>query len=108
MKTRLTSPTNTNSPRATAEMEELVALEQRILGLKEVADEIDPYSPLTLGMQKKLIELEVELSHDPFRLTNQILKTMEDALEAREKMRQELGLDHEPDHLFTTTSPTKH
>lgn len=108
MKTQRQGATRKHTNVIKSGADDLVTLEHRILALKEVADQIDPYSPLTISMQEKLIELDIEISHDPFRLTNQILKTMEDALETREKIRQELGLGDEPDHLFSSTLPTKH
>lgn len=89
-------------------IDDLISLEQKILKLKDVADQIDPYAPLTLSMQLSLKELSIEITSDPFRLTNQILKTMEDALETREALRESLGLCDEPDTLFTDTTATKH
>lgn len=89
-------------------IDDLISLEQKILKLKDVADQIDPYSPLTLSMQLSLKELSIEITSDPFRLTNQILKTMEDALETREALRESLGLSNEPDTLFADTTATKH
>lgn len=83
----------------------LEELELKILELKVIADEMNPYEPLPLSMKEKLDELGIPISLDPFRLTNTLLLMMEDSIEKRSRLRRELDLD--PNAPLETSSGTQ-
>ncbi len=80
---------------------ELTLLEERILKLKALADTLDPYQgKISPSELKALKEFELDQIKDPFALTNQLLKTMEDALERRQALRLGLGKTDDEAHFL--------
>lgn len=104
MEKNLNTHSVSKRPQKPSEAElKLKKLELRILELKDIADEINPYGPLPLSMKEKLEKLGIPLSLDPFKMTNTLLLMMEDSIEQRGRLRRELNLD--PDAPLKTSSP---
>lgn len=87
---------------------QLKELESKILDLKEISHEVNPYEPLPLSIQQKLENCGIPATLDPFRLTNTLLLTMEDAIEKRGRLRSELGLDPDAPLEDSTSPNVKH
>lgn len=59
----------------------LQTLEQRIQELRQLCQDIDPYSPLSDEEEKLLAKHHIYSCFDPFVLTNKLILALEDALE---------------------------
>lgn len=68
---------------------QLKELDQKLKLLRELARELDPFQGVSPKDQRKLKKLGIPMSDDPFRLTNHLLKELEDALETRLKLTQQ-------------------
>jgi|GEM_PF-4887901 hypothetical protein len=86
----------------------LQQLELKILELKDIADEMNPYEPLPLSLKARLEKWGIPISTDPFRLTNTLLLTMEDSIDKRSRLRRELELDPNAPLKDPNTSHLKH
>lgn len=64
-------------------------LDRRLALLKELAQEIDPFRPLEPSDKQKLKKAGINHFDDPFSLTNQLLKKLEDGLEERLTLEQQ-------------------
>jgi hypothetical protein len=64
-------------------------LQTQIKKLRQLAESLDPFAPLEKKHLKMLKELGIAHEGDPFALTNQLLKRLEDALE--QQMLEELS-----------------
>tara|TARA_R110002072_G_scaffold64203_2_gene159212 strand:- start:51252 stop:51593 length:342 start_codon:yes stop_codon:yes gene_type:complete len=62
-------------------------LVNRVQALKEICDTINPYLPLTDEAVKKLESFNIEISSDPFHLTNQLLALVDNSVEELEKRK---------------------
>jgi hypothetical protein len=62
-------------------------LEKNITRLKFLCDNLDPYSPIEGHFKKELSFFEITKFRDPYDLTNQLLKLMEDSLEEKENRK---------------------
>lgn len=68
-------------------------LENKVNELKKICDEIDPYTELPLSMKERLIEVGITDFSDPFKITNQIIKTLEDSMEELDKLSPFMNQD---------------
>lgn len=69
-------------------------LQTQIKKLRLLAESLDPFAPMDKKHVKLLKELGIPNEGDPFRLTNLLLKRLEDALE--QQMLEELSLKGAP------------
>ncbi|MCP4913625.1 MAG: hypothetical protein GY909_10940 [Oligoflexia bacterium] len=63
----------------------------RVQALKEICDTVNPYLPLDEEAKAKLQKFNIEISEDPFHITNQLLHLVDNSveeLEQRKKLRQ--------------------
>ncbi len=67
--------------------EYLLALEVKIAGLKELCQDLDPYSPLTDLTKSKLQAFGIKDLENPFTITNQLLLLLENAISEQLKLR---------------------
>ncbi len=62
-------------------------LEDKIAMLRKICDEINPYEPLNITMQERLMEVEIHDFSDPFKITNALIKNLEDAMEELNRLK---------------------
>lgn len=62
-------------------------LEDKIAALRKICDEINPYEPLNINMQERLMEIEIHDFSDPFKITNALIKNLEDAMEELNRLK---------------------
>jgi hypothetical protein len=59
----------------------LSRLQKRVQELRQICDQLDPYSPIPKRMQKKLAKYQINELNNPFEVTNRLLLLLEDSLE---------------------------
>lgn len=62
-------------------------LEDKIANLRKICDEINPYEPLNISMQERLLEVDIHDFSDPFKITNALIKNLEDAMEELNRLK---------------------
>jgi hypothetical protein len=70
-----------HAPLAGQEIHETVArLEARIKKLGDICNELNPYSPMSNELKKRLREFNIMEFEDPFKITNALLMLLEDSI----------------------------
>ncbi len=61
--------------------EKIEVLEARIKKLNDICIELNPYGPVDKSFQKRLIEFSIMEFEDPFKITNALLRLLEDSID---------------------------
>ncbi|MBP9681886.1 MAG: hypothetical protein KBD76_10810 [Bacteriovorax sp.] len=69
------------------EEESILLLEARIKKLDEICTELNPYIPVSLEFQKRLREFNIMEYEDPFKITNALLRLLEDSVDELHRLR---------------------
>jgi len=67
----------------------IVRLEEEISSLQKICQDLDPYAPLSNEVKCELQRFGIYEFTDPFTITNQLLVTMEDAIEKLHNLRHQ-------------------
>lgn len=67
--------------------EHIISLEARIKTLSDICNELNPYSPVTEDFKKRLREFNIMEFEDPFKITNALLRLLEDSIEELHQLR---------------------
>ncbi|WP_127714496.1 hypothetical protein [Halobacteriovorax sp. HLS] len=90
MKTQHIDNSKTQRPLGYREDSTILDLQILIAKLKQICQDIDPYTELSLSMKESLIDVGIEEFHDPFALTNQLLFMTENAIEKLAQLKEEI------------------
>ena len=63
--------------------------DDRLLLLKDICAKIDPFRPIGAELMHNLEEIGIKDIEDPFKLTNHLLKTLEENINYRRENEQE-------------------
>ena len=61
--------------------EKIILLENRIQKLGEICNELNPYLPIPQDFKLKLREFNILEVEDPFKITNALLRLLEDSID---------------------------
>ena len=61
--------------------EKIQALEERIQKLDSICNELNPYTPVPEEFKKRLREFNIMEFEDPFKITNALLRLIEDSID---------------------------
>jgi len=61
--------------------EKIEALQSRIKKLNDICIELNPYAPVDKSFQNRLIEFNIIEYEDPFKITNALLRLLEDSID---------------------------
>lgn len=67
--------------------ESIEALELRIKKLSDICNELNPYAPVDESFKKRLREFNIMEFEDPFKITNALLRLMEDSIDELHQLR---------------------
>ena len=73
-------------------MNRIEKLESEIRALTRICSELDPYRPIPTMLQKELWDLGIKDQTDPFKITNKLLLSMENAIEELHGLRSKKQL----------------
>ncbi len=67
--------------------ETVVRLEARIKKLGDICNELNPYAPVSDEFKKRLREFNIMEFEDPFKITNALLRLLEDSIDELHQLR---------------------
>lgn len=67
--------------------ETIEVLEARIKKLSDICNELNPYAPVDESFKKRLREFNIMEFEDPFKITNALLRLMEDSIDELHQLR---------------------
>lgn len=67
--------------------ESIETLEARIKKLSDICNELNPYSPVDEQFKKRLREFNIMEFEDPFKITNALLRLLEDSIDELHRLR---------------------
>lgn len=68
-------------------LESIKLLEAKIETLGAICNEINPYAEISDEQKMKLMNFNIVDFHDPFKITNQLLMLLEDAIDELHKLK---------------------
>jgi hypothetical protein len=85
--TNFIEDSNSDLTKVLRPQEYMLDLEAKISELKDLCQNLDPYSPLSEITKSKLIKYGVEELDNPFAITNKLLLLLEDSISEQLKLR---------------------
>lgn len=67
--------------------ETILRLEARIKKLGDICNDLNPYAPVSDEFKKRLREFNIMEFEDPFKITNALLRLLEDSIDELHKLR---------------------
>lgn len=67
--------------------ETIEVLEARIKKLSDICNELNPYAPVDESFKKRLREFNIMEFEDPFKITNALLRLLEDSIDELHRLR---------------------